>query len=307
MSVLQRFSVMPEKTGVPTLRTRLFELAVAVLLAVSYWPVFSLYAQQQWTTGSLQGAYNHAWLALAAAAWLVWRQRGLWAAPGVPADSPAGWGWLSLGVFLKMYGEYHAYDVLQGISLVPTLAGLTMLRFGSAGWSRLRYPVLFLLFVIPLPDAAIDEITRPLIGLTAAALRWLLPLSGLEVGGAGQYLLLSDPAQGIVHELILAPECSGIRSLVTLLALASLVAHLHGLRAVAGTWLMLMALPLTLFGNVLRVSLLALGMVHVSPEAAQAMFHDFSGILLFVVNLFGLLTFAWWLDRRQGSPVEGAA
>jgi exosortase len=297
MSLNQAPSVLFNQPVAPPGRSYLFWLTVLSLLAVSYFPVISLYARQQWTDGSVQGAYNHAWLAILIITWLVWRQRAEFSKPGVPADSRAGWAWLLTGVFLKGYGDYHAYDVLQGISLVPVLAGVTMLRCGAEGWRHLRFPILFLLFVIPLPGAAIDMLTRPLIALTAVAVRWLLPVMGLEVGGTGQYLLLTDPVQELVHELIIAPECSGIRSLVALLALASLLSHIHGLRAGASACVLLMTLPLTIVANVLRVSLLALGMVHVSPGAALAAFHNFSGLLLFAVNLLGLLAITRWLSR----------
>ena len=173
-------------------RLQLFDLSVLALLAVGYLPVFALYARQQWTGNTLQGAYGHAWVALLLVAWMLWRQRGVLLRTDAMAGGRNAWIWLSVGVLLKLYGDYHSYDVLRGVSLVPTLAGLAMLRFGARGWRELRFPVLFLLFVIPLPDAAIDAVTRPLIDATSIAVRGLLPWLGLDIGGAGPYLLLGD-------------------------------------------------------------------------------------------------------------------
>jgi exosortase len=280
-------------------RLQLFDLSVLALLAVGYLPVFALYARQQWTGNTLQGAYGHAWVALLLVAWMLWRQRGVLLRSDAMAGGRNAWIWLSVGVLLKLYGDYHSYDVLRGVSLVPTLAGLAMLRFGARGWRELRFPVLFLLFVIPLPDAAIDAVTRPLIDATSIAVRGLLPWLGLDIGGAGPYLLLGDAAGGPVHELILAPECSGIRSLVALLGLASLLAHFQQLRAAGFVVMFVSTFLLTIAGNTLRIVLLALGMVYFSPTAAETAFHSLSGIFLFMVNLLGLLAISSWLARGR--------
>ena len=82
-----------------------------------------------------------------------------------------------------------------------------------------------------------------------------------------------------------------------LLALASLLAHLQRLRAPAFALVLGSTLVLTLAGNVLRVSLLALGMVHLSPAEAEGAFHAYSGMLLFLVNLVGLMALSRWLLR----------
>ena len=99
--------------------------------------------------------------------------------------------------------------------------------------------------------------------------------------------------------MILAPECSGIRSLVALLGLASLLAHFQHLRAAGFVAMFVSTFLLTIAGNTLRIVLLALGMVHFSPTAAETAFHSLSGIFLFTVNLLGLLAISSWLARGR--------
>ena len=152
----------------------------------------------------------------------------------------------------------------------------------------LRFPVLFLFFIIPLPGGAIDALTMPLLELTSEWVTSVLPMLNIEVQKMGHVLTVN--AQGLTeyHEVILAPECSGIRSFISLLALSCLFAHLQGRSPRQSIVLMLMTIPLVVVGNCIRVSLTVLMIVNVSPETAQNYFHMFSGLLLFVVTLLGL-------------------
>ena len=158
----------------------LVNVLVGLLLIYSYFPVFALYARQQWSTDSVQGAYQHAPLALLMIVWLAWRRRGVLARACASDRFGVGLIWLFVGVAMKLYGDIHGYDVMQGLSLVPTLAGLVLARYGRAAWRALRFPISGVLLIIPLPSAAIDALTQPLLALTGTGVRWLLPVLGLD-------------------------------------------------------------------------------------------------------------------------------
>lgn len=277
-----------------------FMACAASLLLLGYLPVFELYARQHWQSDILQGAYQHAPLALLVSAWLAWRERGvLFSTEPVQGDL-AGLALIGFGVVLKAYGAREGYDLLQGVSLVPVLAGLLVCGWGVSAWRRLRFPVMFLLFVIPLPDSAIDAATRPLLSVTAELSRQALPWFGLEVGGAGQALTIALPASETIHGIILAPECSGIRSLVALLALAALFGHLRGYRGFSLASMMALVVPLCILGNVLRVLVTAFAIVWIGPEAGQGRIHSVSGLLTFSLCLLGLILADRLVSRRTG-------
>ena len=270
------------------LRRRAFSILVGVLLLASYLPVFSLYARQHWTALDLQGAYAHAPLALVMIAFLIWRQRHRLMEPLRPQLNPMGLMLLAFGVILKIYGDVQGYVVLQGMSIIPVMLGLLWSYHFASTVRALRFPVLFLFFVIPLPGGAIDALTMPLLELTSEWVSSVLPLFNIDVEKTGHVLTVN--AQGLTnyHEVILAPECSGIRSFISLLALSCLFAHLQGRSLGQSIVLMLVTVPLVAVGNCIRVILTVLMIVNVSPEAAQNYFHWFSGLLLFVITLLGL-------------------
>lgn len=266
----------------------LFRASVGLLLLASYLPVFTLYARQHWSVLNLQGAYAHAPLSVLLIAFLVWRQRSHLSEPRSGLPIAGGSVFLGLGVILKVYGDVQGYVVLQGISLIPVLLGLLQIHYGANTVRAMRFPLLFLFFIIPLPGAAIDWITVPLVEITAELVVSILPLFDIAIMQAGHVLTVNALDLAEYHEIILSPECSGIRSLVSMIALSSLFAHLQGRRRAHTVMLMLMTIPLVILGNFIRVTSTVLMIVYVSPETAQNFFHWSSGLVLFSVTLVGM-------------------
>lgn len=285
-----------------------FRLSVCLLLLVSYLPVFALYARQHWDAMNLQGAYAHAPLTLALIAWLVWRQRENLSLNKTTAEDikVTALFTLSAGVLLKAYGDVQGYVVLQGASIIPVLLGLSYIYFDSASARRLRFPILMLAFVVPLPSAAIDAITQPLISITADAVTGLLPLFQIDVLREGFLLTVNRSGEESLHQVIMAPECSGIRSLVALLALGCLLTYIMGRSRIHSLLLLLLILPMVLLGNSLRVLSTILMIIFVSPETAENYFHWSSGLLLFAFTLVGLIL-ADALLMRLRSPGRQAS
>jgi len=129
-----------------------------------------------------------------------------------------------------------------------------------------------------------------------------LPLFSIEVAKTGHVLTVNAVGLPDFHEIILAPECSGIRSFVSLIALSSVFAHLQGRNSVHATILLLTTIPLVILGNCIRVALTVIMIVYIAPETAENFFHLTSGFLLFAVTLLGLFVadtaIKRWLPER---------
>jgi len=276
----------------------LFQATALLLLVTSYLPVFSLYARQHWSDMNLQGAYAHAPLAILVIVFLIWSQRKKLSEPMLGTQNPGGLLLLASGVCLKIYGDVQGYVVLQGMSLIPVLLGLLRTHYGADTLRAVRFPVLLLFFVIPLPGAAIDALTMPLVEVAAELVATVLPMFNIDVVKTGHTLTVNSVGLAEYHEVILAAECSGIRSFVSLLALSSIFSHLQGRGFGHSTMLMLMTIPLVILGNCIRVTLTILMIVFVSPDTAQTFFHWSSGLLLFTVALFGLFIIDAMLSRK---------
>jgi exosortase len=114
------------------------------------------------------------------------------------------------------------------------------------------------------------------------------------------------------HEALeVAEACSGIRSLMSLLMLAIVLGYFTERRVSARIAIALAAVPIAVIANASRVAGTGLASYWISPAAAQGFFHSFSGWIMFVVALVGLLIFQRALELLLGrrpaatpAPVE---
>ena len=153
-------------------------VSAAVLITVAYARPFVHYAQFEWQETWLDGAYTHAWLAIAVLAWLVYRAGGQDFRLRQARASWAAWGLLGLGAATKCAAVLLGHATLDGLSLVPLLLGLSGVLLPDEAARRLRFPILFLLAIVPVPNLAIDLLTGPMRGWQASGVASLFQVAG---------------------------------------------------------------------------------------------------------------------------------
>jgi exosortase len=101
--------------------------------------------------------------------------------------------------------------------------------------------------------------------------------------------------------LAVAEACSGIRSLVSLITLAVVLAYFTERRAWTRAVIVLSAIPIAVLANAARVAGTGLASHWFGRGAADGFFHGFSGWLMFAVAFAGLLI-AQRILRRVSLP-----
>jgi exosortase len=156
------------------------------------------------------------------------------------------------------------------------IAGLVLFHLGGAWLRALAFPLGFLFFMIPLPATVFYAVAFPLQYVAAQNAVWALDLIGVPVLRDGNVIHLSQVTLGVTE------ACSGIRSLMSLLALAVAWGYL----TLGGPWaiaaLAASAVPITIAANAGRVVTTGLVAQWFGPWYAQGFFHSFSGWLIFV-------------------------
>jgi exosortase len=268
-------------------------LLLVAVLAVLYAPVIRLLVWQWYNDPD----YGHGFLVPLLSAYLIWARRDkLRQIPRLPS----AWGMVvvlfSLG--LLFLGSLGAENSLSRLSILCTICGLIVY---FAGWALLRamtFPLGFLLFAIPFPVVVYNEIVFPLQFLASKfATRVLEILNLFPVMREGNVLVLPDMKLEVVE------ACSGIRSLMSLLALAAGYGYVVE-RSVAARWLLVIAMvPLAIISNGTRVVITAIMANYIGPKAAQGFMHEFSGWVIFVIAtvLFLLLhSFMTFVRKKLG-------
>jgi len=136
--------------------------------------------------------------------------------------------------------------------------------------------------MVPLPDMILDRIAFPLQLMAAKLATGTLDLVNIPVLREGNIISLASV------QLEVSEACSGIRSLVALLALAAIYAYLTQKRWVPRFGVFLSAIPIALVANAARVTLTGVLVEWFGPGMALGFYHAFSGLLIFVLA-FGLL------------------
>lgn len=245
---------------------------VAAMLLL-YGPVLWRLMQQWYSDPD----YSHGFLVPFLSAYLIWQRRDKLAEI---VRKPSNWGMLvvlgSLG--LLFLGSLGAELFLARISIIGTICGLIIY---FAGWALLRaisFPLAFLLFAIPLPALIYNEIVFPLQGIASRfATGFLEMLNLFPIMREGNVLIMPGMRLEVVE------ACSGIRSLMSLLALAAGYGYLAE-KSVPVRWFLFLAMvPLAIVSNGTRVMITALMTNYIGPKAAEGFMHEFSGWVIFVV------------------------
>jgi exosortase B len=263
-------------------------LPVVLGLAVMYVPTYIDLAHGLWKNE----AYAHGPIILAVVAWLTWRQRAALAGETGQRAPLAGGVLLVSGLLFYAVGRSQGIALFEVGSHIPVLAGTVLLLLGRRALARLWFPLLFLLFLVPLPGFVIYAITGPLKSFVSQIVESVLYGLGYPIARAGVVLTIGQ------YQLLIADACSGLNSIFSLAALGFLYLYLTASRNLGRTALLLASIvPIALATNLIRVLVLILVTFHLGDEAGQSFFHGSAGMALFAIALLLLLGFDTLLRR----------
>ena len=194
---------------------------------------------------------------------------------------------LAAGLLLYLWFLQQSAYYLAAFAMIPMLAGTVWAVAGSEVVRRLIFPITYLMWMVPLPF--LDRITLPLALFTGycsgAIVQWL----GLDVTIVGNSVTLPNA------DLVIGAQCSGVNSLITLLALLVLVAYVLEGKWSARLWLVLSAIPLAIAGNIVRVATLLFVARGWGAEIGFTFYHDYSGPIFFLCVLALIVPIKRWL------------
>ena len=186
---------------------------------------------------------------------------------------------IALGLMVLLVGDLGAELFLSRLSFVILLTGMTICFGGWALFGELRFSILVLLLAIPVPAIVLNHITLPLQMLASKVASATLPLFGVPVLRDGNVIRLP------VMDLEVAEACSGIRSLVSLLAMALFYGYFVERSNLRRLFLVLLSVPIAIAANALRIVGTGLCVQYWDPEKAMGFFHEFSGWVVFLASL----------------------
>jgi len=186
------------------------------------------------------------------------------------------------------------YGYLRPIGMIATLGAIVLFL---GGWRLVKYtwlPIAFLIFAVPLPRRYYVSLTMPMRHLAAAITTALLNLvSGMEATVSGVVIDVIYKGQRLEPSLNVAEACSGMRLLMAFLALGVAMAYLHHRPLWQRLVLLAGTIPISIFCNIVRVTVTGFIYVLVHPKYTQGIYHDTLGLAMLPLA-FGLYGFLAW-------------
>ena len=248
------------------------EVVIAgILFFAAYTPILIWMWDRWWAADSY---YSHGILVPFFSGFLIWQEKEkLSQIKRVPMKS----GLILIIIGLLVYlaaSSFRVYSI-SGCSMFIVLAGMILYFFGWPFFKAVLFPFIFLLFMMPLPLVIIRNISFKMKMFAADLATIVLNKMGILAIQQGSLIKMRH-SQVTVDDV-----CSGLRSLISLTALGSVVAYWMKGPMIKRLVLFLSTIPIAIFTNMCRVVLLAFVAEIWGAEHVEGLVHDFSGFMVF--------------------------
>ena len=181
-----------------------------------------------------------------------------------------------------------------------SIAGF-ILFYGTRSFRSAIFPLLFLLLMVPMPEAVLDKLVLSLQQGSAQATYALFKLFGIPVFWQGFNFSLP----GV--EIEIAKECSGIRSSVALFITGLLAGHVFLQSGWRMAILSLVTIPIAIFKNAVRIVTLSSLGVYVDRDFLYGRLHHEGGLLFALVALAIFIPLLFLLQKTESRHYESPA
>jgi exosortase A len=234
--------------------------------------------------------YSHGFLVPLISGYLLWQKRdSVRSAVANPLNS--GLLIVIMGLCIYLVGNVAGEAFTMRVSMLVVLGGTILFTYGTGLFKTVSFPFLYLMFMIPLPYILYDSAAFPLKLLVSKYSVDFLKLIGVPVIREGNIIHLVNTT------LEVADACSGIRSIMSLLALSAALAYFSQKGLIKRVLLVLLAVPIAVFANSIRVIGTGILASKYGSKAAEGFFHEFAGLVIFGVAMAMLILSAFILDR----------
>ncbi len=211
---------------------------------------------------------------------------------------------LVLAQAARAYGVLFLFESAERYSLVLAVAALVLMVAGTAVFWRVKWILLFLFLMVPLPGRIHNMISGPLQGFASTGSVFVLEVFGVRVSQQGNVVTLDQRIPMGVAE-----ACSGLRMLTAFIIVAVFVAYMVKRPRWQKAVLVISSIPVAVLCNVLRIVATAVLFLHASSEVAEKFFHDFAGLVMMpaaVMLMFGQLWIMAMLTVPEDKPQHKA-
>ena len=236
--------------------------------------------------------FSHGFMIPFISGYLIWQQRKRLS--DIPVN-PSNWGiiLITIGLLFFFIGNIGAELFTMRFSMILVILSISVYFAGWKFTKTIFYPVAYLIFMIPIPAIIWNKIAFPLKIFATKMAVGVIHYFEIPAYREGNIIQLTNTTLEVVD------ACSGLRSLMSLLALSAAFALVSNHTRISKLILFLFAIPIAIFTNIVRLSSTAVLARHFGPQVAQGFLHDFSGIVVFGLAFILLYSIHWLLEKAE--------
>ncbi len=270
-------------------------IAVTVLVVLYVFFDGLAYMVKQWS----REEYSHGYLIPLIAGFMLWRARRDLRAMRWQGDA-SGLAIVLLALLVYVVGELSTLYTLIQYAFLMLLAGVCVAIFGWRSMKVLWIPLVYLFFMIPLPNFFYHNLSSQLQLISSAIGVWVIRLFDISVFLEGNVIDLG------VYQLQVVEACSGLRYLFPLMSFGFLCAYLFKAPWWQRLLVFLSAVPLTVLMNSVRIGIIGVLVEHWGIEQAEGFLHYFEGWIVFMLCVGVMFLLMWVMSRLSGGNREFA-
>jgi len=198
-----------------------------------------------------------------------------------------------VSALLNLFGIVLLHPMPSQVGAVVFLNGLVLFAWGKRVYRGLAFALLYLFLAVPLPRTVLVAMTGSLKIVGAAVAGGVLSFLGLPILREGA--ILKFPS----FTLVVADECSGLQSLITLSAASLPVAYLMEGRLWKKLLIVVLSVPLGLAANVLRLCATAFLGQQIGQSVTHGWPHTLIGVIVVLAAFFLMYGLSSAISRRK--------
>ena len=276
-----------------TLHPIYYQLGFLLLAFLALYYPFIQTLMRDWDTND---NYSQGYFIPFVSAFMIW-----WVLKDLEINDlkPSNWGIaiIVLGLLQLFIAKVGSEYFLQRTSMIIVLFGISFFLFGGRFTKTIWLPLVYLIFMVPLPAIIWNRIAFPMQLFASAITEDVVRFIGIPILREGNVLHLAQTSLEVVD------ACSGLRSLVNILGLAVGLGFVMNREAWKRWALFLAAFPIAVIVNIIRLAGTAVLATRYGGDVARGFLHDFSGWLVFVAGI-ALLIGVQGVLNKISNPID---
>jgi exosortase len=276
-----------------TLHPIYYQLGLLLLAFLALYYPFIQTLMRDWDTND---NYSQGYFIPFVSAFMIW-----WVLKDLEINDlkPSNWGIaiIVLGLLQLFIAKVGSEYFLQRTSMIIVLFGISFFLFGGRFTKTIWLPLVYLIFMVPLPAIIWNRIAFPMQLFASAITEDVVRFIGIPILREGNVLHLAQTSLEVVD------ACSGLRSLVNILGLAVGLGFVMNKEAWKRWVLFVAAFPIAVIVNIIRLAGTAVLATRYGGDVARGFLHDFSGWLVFVAGI-ALLIGVQGVLNKISNPID---